>query len=432
MEDQLHNYLINQINGIFGNYNNDDDDELIENIIDINDNQIINHLHIPPLNIHSIYNIQAPSSSSLPIHIPIQSQTINNMTTNNKPKKHISLAEYLFILEDKCSKLMEIDKTTYTNQRMDNNGLNNNNYLFILNNKFTIQQLKAFAKQNKLKISGTKPELIKRIYVYFKLSSNIIKVQKVFRGHLQKKYNKYHGPAFLKRELCTNQTDFLTIESLNEIPMAQFFSYTDVDGFTYGFDIISLYNLILKSGISVKNPYNRNKIPIDVNENIRTLIRLSKILKIRIDINIQDVNMDITQKKSLELKILDLFQNINALGNYSDPIWFSSLNKNQIIKFMRELQDIWEFRAQLTNETKMAICPPNGNLFANCYINSIYHEQNILNIQKIILPVLEKLVNNGIDQDNRSLGAYYVLASLTLVNPNAASALPWLYQSVVH
>ena len=53
-------------------------------------------------------------------------------------------------------------------------------------------------------------------------------------------------------------------------------------------------------------------------------------------------------------------------------------------------------------------------------------------MQKIILESLEKLVNDGINQDYKSLGAYYILAALTIVNPQAAESLPWLYQSVAH
>jgi len=45
---------------------------------------------------------------------------------------------------------------------------------------------------------------------------------------------------------------------------------------------------------------------------------------------------------------------------------------------------------------------------------------------------LEKFVNSGIDRDSKSLGAYYVLGGLTLVNPSVATALPWLYQSVCY
>jgi hypothetical protein len=42
------------------------------------------------------------------------------------------------------------------------------------------------------------------------------------------------------------------------------------------------------------------------------------------------------------------------------------------------------------------------------------------NIKKVILEVMEKLVNSGLDKDSKSLGAIYVLGSLTLVNSSLA------------
>jgi hypothetical protein len=58
------------------------------------------------------------------------------------------------------------------------------------------------------------------------------------------------------------------------------------------------------------------------------------------------------------------------------------------------------------------------------------NEHDLLNIKKIVLDVLEKFVNNGVDRDSKTLGAYYVLGALTLVNDSAATSLPWLFQSV--
>jgi hypothetical protein len=58
------------------------------------------------------------------------------------------------------------------------------------------------------------------------------------------------------------------------------------------------------------------------------------------------------------------------------------------------------------------------------------HEQNMESIKRAIVPVLERLVNTGVDTDSRTLGAYYVLGALTLVSTAAAEALPWLYQSL--
>ena len=57
------------------------------------------------------------------------------------------------------------------------------------------------------------------------------------------------------------------------------------------------------------------------------------------------------------------------------------------------------------------------------------NEPDLLNIKKSVLDVLEKFVNNGVDRDSKTLGAYYVLGALTLVNDSAATSLPWLFQS---
>jgi len=140
----------------------------------------------------------------------------------------------------------------------------------------------------------------------------------------------------------------------------------------------------------------------------------------------------LTNEKSVELRTLDLFQNIDSLGNYSDPSWFLLLPRNQMIKFVRELIDIWTYRAQLTSEMKKKICPPFGDPFRNVNFSYLHSEENNENVKKIVLTILEKLVNTGVDNDSRTLGAYYVLGALTLVSENAASSLPWLFQSVSH
>ena len=303
-------------------------------------------------------------------------------------------------------------------------------YDMILTTNYNVQQLKSIAKSYKLKVSGNKKEIQTRIFIFLKLSSVIIKIQKIFRGRLQRNYNIYHGPAFKNRELCTNDSDFLTGDEMKTMPYPQFFSYKDTDGFVYGFDLISLYNLISKSGKIVKNPYNRNNIPPQVIQDMKRLMKLSKVLRIYIEIDIIDVMQDISPQKNIELRTLDLFQNIDALGNYSDPAWFSSLSRIQLIKFARELIDIWNYRAQLSINVKRAICPPNGEPFRLLNFQAITHENNIDKIKKTILDILEIIVNRGIDRDSQSLGAYYVLAALTLVNENTATALPWLYQSV--
>ena len=297
-------------------------------------------------------------------------------------------------------------------------------------NNYNVAQLKSFAKHYKLKITGNKPQLLSRIYSFLYFSSYIIRIQKIFRGFLVKKYNLLHGPACLNRKLCTNTEDFVLMEPVGEINFHQFISYKDSDGFIYGFDINSLHNLFIKSNDEIRNPYNRNLIPDMVFKDIRTLIRISKIIKINIDLCFEDATKKVSNEKAIELKALTLFQTIDSLGNYSNANWFLSLNRNQLIKFIRELMDIWNYRAQLSIETKRNICPPIGDPFRSLSIQYINTEQNLWNVKKVLLDVMEKMVNSGVDKDNRSLGAYYVLGALTLVSTEAATSLPWLFQSV--
>lgn len=354
------------------------------------------------------------------------------MTDSLKKNKtsNISIAEYLNNITSRCKEKMPIVKKTakVSDDKLSIPTIKTYNELIY--NNYNVTQLKSFAKHYKLKITGNKQQLLSRIYSYLYFSSYIIKIQKIFRRTLVKIYKDIHGPASFNRKICTNSNDFISMEPIEEINFHQFISYKDSDGFIYGFDINSLHNLFLKSDNEIKNPYNRNIIPESIFKNIRSIIRLGKILKIKINLIFEDDTKKLSNEKVIELRALRLFQAIDALGNYSNVNWFISLNRHQLIVFIRELIDIWNYRAQLPNQTKINICPPIGNPFRSLSIQYIIVEEDLWNVKNVILEVLEKFVNSGVDKDSKALGAYYVLGALTLVNSEAATSLPWLFQSV--
>ena len=147
---------------------------------------------------------------------------------------------------------------------------------------------------------------------------------------------------------------------------------------------------------------------------------------INVTINNEEIN---NSKKIIEIKSLELFQIMDSHGNYTDINWFRSLNKYQLIRFLTELLDIWQYRAQLTNNIKKDICYPYGNPFRFITINNI-NNLNLFSIQKNTLFIIEQFITKGINRDMCSLGTSFVLCAFTLVNQNAANALPWLYESV--
>jgi hypothetical protein len=355
------------------------------------------------------------------------------MTESLKKNKSAEslIDEYMANITSNCEKNMTIVKKPVKISEENISIPTINNYDEMTRYNYNVNQLKLIAKNYKLKISGNKNQLLTRIYSFLYFSSYIIKIQKIFRGIVARKYKLLHGPAAINRKLCTNTDDFVTMEPVEEINYHQFISYKDEDGFIYGFDIISLHNLFLKSQDieSIRNPYNRNLIPESVIKTIKSIIKLSRILKIHVNLHYEDDTESIPIEKMVELRALSLFQNIDALGNYSNSQWFLSLNRNQIIRFLRELADIWNYRAQITPETKRNICPPSGDPFRNLNMHYIHNEQNMTNVKKVVLEVLEKIVNSGVDRDSKALGACYVLGSLTLVNQEAATSIPWLFQS---
>lgn len=300
-------------------------------------------------------------------------------------------------------------------------------YNDIATKNFNVQQLKKICKHYKQKTSGNKKELNMTCYNILRLSYYTQKIQTTFRGHMVRYINKLKGPAFFTRD-CTNETDFFTLEELKEIPESQFFSYKDKDGFVYGFDICSLYNMIFIEKMEKKNPYNRKDFPSDIINNLLSINKISKILGYKLNVIIDNTIENLSQEKKIELKTLEIFQKIDELGFITNPQWFLSLSRHRLKIFLNELIDIWNYRAQLSQETKRKVEPQRGNPFYNFNIPVILTKEKE-QIQKKMLQIMEIFITRGQTREDRALGVYYVLGALTMVCHNAANSLPWLYES---
>ncbi len=300
---------------------------------------------------------------------------------------------------------------------------------------YNVSQLKAINKHYKLKISGTKRELIYRVYNYLKYSHYATQIQKAFRGHMQRRLNKAHGPALFNRTLCVNETDFLSMENIRETPYEDFFSFVTEDNFTYGCEFCSIYMLLKEhrkrnTGTALpSNPYNRQSLPATLMEQVKTIVRLSKIYNIGLKLDTEDpYEQQMTLAERNASKTILVFQLMDELGNYVNHEWFVALNKAQLLIFYRELLDIWGYRAQLSEETRQKICSPTGRPFVTTNMHNLAFK-SVDNVRKIALIAMHNLVSKGIDDDFKSLGAYYILTSLTIVSLDAAHALPWFYEA---
>ena len=306
---------------------------------------------------------------------------------------------------------------------------NYKDFMNIININYNVAQLKLICKSYGLKKSGCKNELKHRTFNYLKYSYYSNKIQKILRGYFVKKLKKLRGPAYKNRK-CVNDSDFLMFEKVKNIDSHQFISFEDNDGFIYGFNICSLYNLLFieNKDKSAKNPYNRMEINKNVYNDVLIILRLSKILNIDTNIEVKNDLDLLSYKKRVELKCAKIFQKIDELGNTTHYNWFYNLSKQRLLKFLNELLDIWNYRLNLSVELKRKIIHPTGRPFINLNIHYLF-QKDINEIKSKILDFLDILVTAGYEKQHKCLGAYYVLGALTLVSLPAAQSLPWLYET---
>lgn len=304
------------------------------------------------------------------------------------------------------------------------------NYSMLLSFNYTVKQLKEIAAHEKIKLSSSlgKADIVNKIYGYFKHYDNAVVIQRAWRHYLRRQYNKLRGPARFNRRLCVNETDFFTMDEINDIPYGQFFSFQDADTMIYGFDMLSIYTLFHK-GFDPKtaNPYNRNVLAKNVKKNVMKLLWFSKLFKEEMQVKMQETEV---VDQTIGERCLTLFHDMDILGNYTNANWFLALNQPTLVRFIVELNDIWSYRANLSELVKREICPNHRDLFRMMYMMDL-RVVSLPIIQDVALGIMAMLIREGISQDSRALGANFVLCALTLVNPEAANALPWLYHSVL-
>ena len=301
------------------------------------------------------------------------------------------------------------------------------NYTHILNYNYNVSQLRAILLFYKQKRSGNKRQLVYRLYNFLRFSRYAVKIQSLCRGYMRRLYNNLQGPAWRDRK-CINSTDFLSLSNIGDIAYCQFCSYRcPQDKKVYGFDIKSLYNLIKKNS-KRRNPYSRAELPKTVVTNIHRLMRVGKILQEPVTVIIVDGTLHLSLEKKIALTALSLFQKLDSLGYTTDAKWLLDLSKSELVKFIKDLSDIWTYRSELSIGARKNICPPHGNPFIGIILAAL-PSMNTLTLQRTALCIIENIITKSTLRETQALGALYVLGALTIVNTNAAASLPWLAES---
>lgn len=316
---------------------------------------------------------------------------------------------------------------------------------------------------------GTKPKLTERIKQHFEQQQCATRIQSHFRGYFTRLAMRLRGPALHNRSLCVNAQDGCTLEPISNIPVNNFFSYKDRDNFIYGFELSSIIQMMTISTSKCMNPFNRSRMESQLPK-LKILIRLACMtegiaypyfvvlpkpmyvplsrmvtrsgtppLTLIMDQSFlpEEYNVENMIHRMREIRthtfadrVHTLFMEMDQLGHYTNPTWFLMLEGASVTRYLRYLQDFWTYRAHLSQELKLRICPlwdPFISLLrgaANLYELSEEHVKNIC------LSVMEDMVFTGVDVESRMLGSFQVLTCLTLVSHPARQSMYYLYESV--
>ena len=308
-----------------------------------------------------------------------------------------------------------------------------NNYL-IINNKISVERFTGLSKDylkrdlvnyyrhtmRKNSLIPSKDKLFNEIKEYItSLNSyyeddklkGIILIQSLTRGNQIR--NNFEN---LK---CNNEEDFYTYDLLKDIPQKYFYSFVDSSNIRWGFDIRSLYKLFQ---MGYPNPYTTEMITNDIISDVK--IKLNQLKK---ESNYEDLTDTIerNRKDTIKQKVVDLFSFIEQSGYTCQIEWFTSLSLRRLKELYKQLEDIWNYRSQLSEDMKRNICPPNADIFKTPLIDVMNY--NIKeDLQELILHEVMKFTQANTDSD-RKLGFMYFLIAFGLVSQACYIAhIEWL------
>jgi len=384
----------------------------------------------------------------------IKSRLIKNVQCSNKRKpnseycgKHINQKNLVRFSQISLNNNIEIDiiQTNSINLINSINSINannhknhknyDNNYIYTykdledfercddvdkLNYQIMVKTMKKYGLNNDIKCENDIKEMYKIMMKYYiknnKYIDNdsinkIIKVQSIIRKFL-----------VYRKKKCINNSDFFTLENKYLINNLYYIGIKDENNFVYCFDIRSLSKLLENNSI---NPYTTRQF---TPKNLQRIKEKMDYLKIK-DINTTfDFNKELTEEQEFTNKMVKIFHKFDMLDNYTDHRWFSNLSLTQLKFLYRNLEKLWNYRSQLSQNQKYRIVQ-NGIAFDIPFflINKL-SENNKKKLQIILLNEFERFADEGADINEKKLGVMLILTALVEVSHQAAIALPHLVQ----
>jgi hypothetical protein len=162
-----------------------------------------------------------------------------------------------------------------------------------------------------------------------RLDKNAVFIQKIWRGYSVRWWLQLAGPGVLKRSICHNEEELVTLDEKTSTHPFDYFAFEE-NGNVYWFDIRSIAE---NSNMSIEptNPYTREPLSLQTRKRLRHLC----IRRYRRQLyNFHDIEKKVSPDEKLMYIWIYICQVITENGFFDmSPLYFTSLNKSQLLIF---------------------------------------------------------------------------------------------------
>jgi len=178
------------------------------------------------------------------------------------------------------------------------------------------------------------------------LDSKAVRIQKVWRGYSLRQWLLLAGPGVLKRSICHNDEELVTLEDKESVNPLDYFAFEENEK-VYWFDIRSLSENCMTK-VDPTNPYTREPISIETRRRLRALCVKRDRNKLE---NMHNTRGSRTVDEIIHTTWINICQIIIENGFFEmSPLYFVSLNRSQLFIFISILrQDLTAWAAEHTN-----------------------------------------------------------------------------------
>lgn len=146
----------------------------------------------------------------------------------------------------------------------------------------------------------------------------VVNIQRIWKGYFLRKKLQYAGLGVLKRSVCQNDEELISLESKEKQDPLDYFSFEE-NGKIWWFSISTLVRIVFET-MNPLNPYTRQPISVETRRRLRDVCRM------------RNIKIQNTRSSSIWLHVCQILEE-NGFESVN-PILFQSLSRPQFMTFL--------------------------------------------------------------------------------------------------